>query len=228
MPYNVNWGDNLPLILLITFALVLLSIGLGTLIGMVARNEMIAGGVLNVLIPAFTFIAGGYFKFTAPGPFFAALQHVSPNYLAQTAILNTIYGGPAAQTAAFLGAMWLIILEYALRRPWQSERREKQLIIFAHTLKRILRNKVYLLVMLLAPALMTGFIFGFAGTGGYLAMNLVDLDDTPLTRMLAEDLAKKALLPSWKKREQIRSALAGGRADYALVIEAGFYRSYPA
>ncbi len=108
--YNVNWGDNLPLILLITFTLVLLSTGLGTLIGMVARNEMIAGGVLNVLIPAFTFIAGGYFKFTAPGPFFAALQHVSPNYLAQTAIFNTIYGGPAAQTAAFLGAMWLIIL----------------------------------------------------------------------------------------------------------------------
>ena len=33
------------------------------------------------------------------------------------------------------------------------------MIIFAHTLKRILRNKVYLLVMLLAP-LMTGFIFG--------------------------------------------------------------------
>lgn len=96
------------------------------------------------------------------------------------------------------------------------------MIIFAHTLKRILRNKVYLLVMLLAPALMTGFIFGFAGAGGYLAVNLVDLDDTPLTRMLAEDLAKKSVVTFLEEEEQIRSALAGGRADYALVIEAGF------
>ena len=87
------------------------------------------------------------------------------------------------------------------------------MIIFAHT-KRILRNKVYLLVMLLAPALMTGFIFGFAGAGGYLAVSLVDLDDTPLTRMLAEDLAKKRCYLHLEEEEP-SGALAGGRADYA-------------
>ena len=71
---------------------------------------MLAGGILNVLIPVFTFAAGGYVKITAPGPVFASLQHLSPNYLAQTAIFNTIYDGPAAQTAVLMGAMGLVIL----------------------------------------------------------------------------------------------------------------------
>ena len=107
--YGVNWGENLPLILLITFTLVLLSIGLGTMIAMVTRNEMLAGSILNGLIPVFTFIAGGYYRFSIPGKFFSALQHLSPNYLAQTAIFNTIYGGAAAHQA-LLGAMGAIIL----------------------------------------------------------------------------------------------------------------------
>ena len=108
--YKVNWGDNLPLILLIAFSLVLLSISLGTMVAMVARNEMVAGGVLNIFIPVSTYIAGGYFKIASPGPVFNALQHLSPNNLAQTAIFNTIYGGPVTQTAFLLGLMVLFIL----------------------------------------------------------------------------------------------------------------------
>ncbi|HOL17899.1 MAG TPA: ABC transporter permease, partial [Bacillota bacterium] len=108
--YGVNWGENLPLILLITFTLVLLSIGLGTMIAMVTRSEMLAGGILNGLIPVITFMAGGYYRFSIPGKIFSALQHLSPNYLAQTAIFNTIYGGAAAHTGALLGAMGAIIL----------------------------------------------------------------------------------------------------------------------
>ena len=65
--------------------------------------------MLNVFIPVSTFI-GGYVKIVAPGPVFNALQHLSPNYLAQTAIFNTIYGGPGTHTAFLLGVMGLFIL----------------------------------------------------------------------------------------------------------------------
>ena len=99
------------------------------------------------------------------------------------------------------------------------------MILFGHFLKRLLRNKFYILIMLVAPALMIGFIFGFAGLGGYgrsLAVGLVDLDDTPLTRMLAESLEGRNNITYLAEEAQIRGALAGGRADYVLVIEQGF------
>ena len=108
--YQVNWGNNLAMILLITFTLVLLAIGLGAMVCMLAGNELLAGNFLNILIPVFTFIAGGYVKISNPGPVFEKVQHLSPNYLAQTALFNTIYGGPNSQTMAFLFAMGLIIL----------------------------------------------------------------------------------------------------------------------
>ena len=51
---------------------------------------------------------------------------------------------------------------------------------------------------------------------------MVDRDNTPLTRMLAESLAGKNRIIDLVDETQIRSALAEGKADYVLVIEPGF------
>lgn len=107
--FKVNWGENLPLVLLIAFVLVVLSIGLGTMVVMLTRDETRAIGLLNPLIVFFTFVAGGYFKIDLPGVA-SYIQYLSPNYLAQTAIFNTIYKGPAQQTMATLAGMLLIII----------------------------------------------------------------------------------------------------------------------
>lgn len=96
------------------------------------------------------------------------------------------------------------------------------MIYFTHSLKKLTVNKVYLLLLLLAPALLIGFIYGFANPGaGNLSVGLVDQDNTPLTAALAETLQESSPLTHLQE-EEIRSALADGRADYILVIDAGF------
>ena len=52
-------------------------------------------------------------------------------------------------------------------------------------------------------------------------MGLVDLDNTPLTQILAETLSRTSPVVMLAE-EGIRSALAGGKADYILVIDSGF------
>jgi len=99
------------------------------------------------------------------------------------------------------------------------------LILFFHSLKRLLRNKALLLVMLAAPALNIFVIFNFINIGSNdpnLTVGLVDLDGTALTRMLAGEIAENNQLTVLDGEDQIRSALAGGQVDYALVIDAGF------
>lgn len=122
--YGVSWGENLGLILLITFILVNLAMGLGAMIIMVCKDVSRASGLLNVLIVGFTFIAGGYFKVTLPGAL-EYVQYLSPNYLAQTAIFNTIYGGPADQTALMIAGL-LAFVAVTFAAAMLAERRAEQ------------------------------------------------------------------------------------------------------
>jgi ABC-2 type transport system permease protein len=107
--YGVNWGDNLFLILLITFLHVILAVGLGSMAIAVMRDEKRASVLINLLVIAWTFLAGGYFKITLPSAF-SWIQYFSPSFLVQTALFNTIYGGPFSQTLLMLAAMIGIIL----------------------------------------------------------------------------------------------------------------------
>ncbi len=122
--YGANWGMNLPVVFAIIITLVFVSVGLGTMIVMLTRSETLATSILHVIIPVFTFIAGGYIKISFTGTVLPALQHLSPNYLAQTAIFNTVYGGPDSQTTAMLGGLILIavgtftVSMLAERRAW--------------------------------------------------------------------------------------------------------------
>lgn len=96
------------------------------------------------------------------------------------------------------------------------------MIYFTHSLKRLLSNKVNLLLMLVAPALLIGFIYGFANPyAGTISVGLVDLDNTPLTEVLSETLQENAPL-IYLAEQDIQGALASGRADYILVIDPGF------
>ena len=41
------------------------------------------------------------------------------------------------------------------------------MIISSHFLKRLLRNTFHVLIMLVAPALLIGFLFGYSNPAGY-------------------------------------------------------------
>lgn len=94
--------------------------------------------------------------------------------------------------------------------------------VFRYTLMRLMRNKVNLLMVLVAPPLFIGMIFGLGNLGSAeITVGLVDLDNTPLTPMLADSLARTSPVVMLEE-EEIKSALAGGKADCILVIDPGF------
>lgn len=107
--YGANWGDNLPALAGIVSLTAILSIAIGVMVTMLARSEAIATRVINVLVFTSTLVAGGYVKISFSGDVLPLLQHLSPNYLSQTAIFNLIYGGSAAQTYTMVGVICLAI-----------------------------------------------------------------------------------------------------------------------
>lgn len=107
--FGVNWGPSLPLVMVIMFLGVVMSLGLGTMAMTVVKDENRAFAILNVLVIASTFLAGGYVKLSLPAHL-GWVQYLSPSYLLQTALFNTIYAGPAEETVLVLLAASAIIL----------------------------------------------------------------------------------------------------------------------
>jgi len=108
--FQVNWGNNIGQIIGILFLLVLLAIGLGTAIAMLVRDFMLGSRIIDGLVPVFTFIAGGYIRLAIPsGSLISYVQYLSPNYLAQTAMFNTIYGGDGAKTGLMVFGLLIFI-----------------------------------------------------------------------------------------------------------------------
>lgn len=103
--YKANWGDNIATILIICLTFSIFTTALGIMVFILVRNRMAASGLMNTIVPIFTFLAGGYAKFDA-----GAISYISPNFLAQTAMFNTIYGGPPVQTYSLIGGLWGLIL----------------------------------------------------------------------------------------------------------------------
>lgn len=96
------------------------------------------------------------------------------------------------------------------------------MIILKNTLKRLLRNKVSLLLVLVIPPAMLGFLFGLGSLGvNTVTVGLVDQDQTPLTRQLEEVLQEQAAVKRLSE-EDIRGELAATRVQLVLVIPAGF------
>lgn len=108
--FKVNWGGNILFIIFVCFSLTLLAVGLGMMVSNLGRNPLATGALLNFGVNIMTFIAGGYFPASQMGPAIEKLGFISPNYLAQQAMFNTIYGGSAVQTFNAMLAIWIIAI----------------------------------------------------------------------------------------------------------------------
>lgn len=106
--YGVNWGDNVFLLFLITLVLALFAVGLGIMVCIVFRDREKSVKLLNIAIPVATFLAGGFMVIPRPGPLFSLAQSLSPNFAAQTAYFNLIYGQTPNE------ATWQILTLFAL------------------------------------------------------------------------------------------------------------------
>jgi len=117
--YGAYWGENIPLVLLTLFAVVLFSQSLCIFLLMVSRSEGAAAGMCQALFWLMTFVSQGYSKMT-----FGAADKIfayAPNALAHQIIFSSAYGGDGGKIAAnlcilfALGAV-LFILSFLLGR----------------------------------------------------------------------------------------------------------------
>lgn len=89
--YGAYWGENIPLVLVTLFAVVLFSQLLCIFLLVVFRNHNAAAGMSQALFWIMTFFSGGYVK----ADFGSLNKYVAyiPNSLAHTVIFGSAYGG---------------------------------------------------------------------------------------------------------------------------------------
>jgi ABC-2 type transport system permease protein len=85
---KANWGSNLFIILAFTLLVAVFATAIGAMLCIIFNDVNRAGALSSLLVPIFTFIAGGYIKID-----FGPIKYLSPNQWAHTAFFNTIYKG---------------------------------------------------------------------------------------------------------------------------------------
>ncbi len=98
--YGANWGTNYLLLIAIIFAMSLVATTIGALFCMITRDGQKAQAFVTVLVIACTFLAGGFVKMDM-----GAIKFISPNYYAQTAMFNSIYGGDMSIAYSYIGVL---------------------------------------------------------------------------------------------------------------------------
>jgi len=86
--YGVSWGSNLTIILLLAFCFSVLVTSIGAFICMITKDASKASSILTILVPALTFISGGFTKFDS-----GLIKYISPGYYVQNGIFSVIYNG---------------------------------------------------------------------------------------------------------------------------------------
>ena len=107
--YDVNWGTNYGILLLIVFSMSCTAIAIGALVCMIAGEKSKGRAIVTILVIAFTFLAGGFAKLDL-----GEIKFLSPNYYAHVAITTTIYGGDMKITYLYIGILWGITFVAAL------------------------------------------------------------------------------------------------------------------
>ncbi|WP_026478145.1 ABC transporter permease [Alkaliphilus transvaalensis] len=104
--YGVNWGDNLLVIMMICLSLAVFSVGIGIMVCMLAPNRKVANSIMTILVPVFTFLAGGYAPIEYMGELFNKFKYLSPNYIGHRAFFSYIYGGRIVETQLLVILIW--------------------------------------------------------------------------------------------------------------------------
>lgn len=107
LAFGVNFGSSIPTILLSAFSLSVLSTMLGIFAIMATKKGLIGLALLNVIVPIFTFLSGGFVKVNFSG-IIGYLAKLTPNYLASNAMFKSIYGGASNEVFLSILGLWII------------------------------------------------------------------------------------------------------------------------
>ncbi|HEY5561238.1 MAG TPA: ABC transporter permease [Clostridiaceae bacterium] len=89
---KANWGTDITTILLILSSQIIMAISLGVGLGFLFKNENVAGGVLNFMIPILVFFGGSYMPVDGFGnKIFQLMSYISPVRWVNRSIFDVIY-----------------------------------------------------------------------------------------------------------------------------------------
>lgn len=107
LAFGVNFGTSLPIILLSAFSLSVLSTMLGIFAIMITKKGLIGLALLNVIVPIFTFLSGGFVKVNFSG-IIGTISKLTPNYLASNAMFKSIYSGATNEVLFSIIGLWIM------------------------------------------------------------------------------------------------------------------------
>lgn len=118
---NANWGGNIGVILAVIVSEAIMAVSIGTCIGFTIKNEGLSVGIINLAIPIFVMLGGGYVPIDTMGEFFQKLSVISPVKWTNQAIFRVIYNNdfsyvPVSITINLLIAFLLIMVSSMVYR----------------------------------------------------------------------------------------------------------------
>ena len=122
--YKANWNGSIWITLYTCFIISVFAFGFGMLISSLTRDSKLSNVIVNIIVPLFTFISGGYAPIVK-GKLIEIISNLSPNTLAQRAMFNNIYGGNPDLIFKSLAALTILSLIVFIILPL-TERRKAQ------------------------------------------------------------------------------------------------------
>ena len=120
--YKANWNGSIWITLYTCFIISVFAFGFGMLISALTRDNKLSNVIVNITVPFFTFISGGYAPIVK-GKLIEIISNLSPNTLAQRAIFNNIYGGNTNLIYKSLAALTILSLVVFILLPLIDRRK---------------------------------------------------------------------------------------------------------
>lgn len=117
--YDVDWGNNIPLLIAIIFSFSVVTTTMGAMLCVITGDESKAQSVITVLIIVFTFLAGGFVYAD-----FSGVENISLSYYAKSAILNMVYAGDLNIVYQNIGIMWAVTAVFIIVSVFVAERKK--------------------------------------------------------------------------------------------------------
>lgn len=99
--YGVNWGNDLGYVTLVILLFSFFSANLGSAIFFITKNIDISNYIIQAMVPAFTFLSGGYFQTDFFSEGLEKMANLSPSYAVQNMIFNNIYRGYCSNISVY-------------------------------------------------------------------------------------------------------------------------------
>ena len=121
---NANLGSDIFTIMLILISEIIMTISLGVGLGFIFKQENVAGGILNFIIPVIVFLGGSYAPIESMGgsKIFEMITYISPVRWVNKSIFEVIYSNdyskvvPAILINIGIALVFLIISSLSVRK----------------------------------------------------------------------------------------------------------------